>query len=78
MQPMLLHFMAFLQSTLNIFTGSYLDSIDVTDVMETIHVHQTWSQCQNLQGQGLFSLGQGKAKDLAVKVKANAKAKALA
>ena len=36
------------------------------------------SQGQNVQGQGLFSLGQGNAKDLAVKVKANAKAKDLA
>jgi len=36
------------------------------------------SQGKNLQGQGLFYLGQGKAKDLAVKVKVNEKAKDLA
>ena len=41
-------------------------------------MYQTKSQGQNLQGEGLFSLGQGKAKDLAVKVNVNAKAKDLA
>ena len=75
---MLLHFMPYLQSRVNIFTCSYLDSIDVIDVVETIHVYQTWSQYQNLQGQGLFPQGQGKAKDLATKVKASAKVKDLA
>jgi len=46
------------------------------DVVKTIHVHvhQIWSQGQNLQGQGLFSQYQGKA----CKVKVKAKAKDLA
>ena len=72
--------MPYLQSRVNIFTCSYLDSIDVIDVVETIHVHQTWSQGQSLQGQSqwLFPQGQGKAKDLAIKVKASAKVKDLA
>ena len=46
-------------------TCSYLDSIDVIDVVETIHVRETWGQGENLQGQGqgqgIVPQGQGKA-----------------